>query len=406
MLLAANVFARKLLANVAYHSPFMAPIATKYRGAIRDMKALATPLSSMVAIESRICWHLSIFCEIHTYEKLSSESSQKVGHQDLYQALDSRGYEFGSAFRSLNNILSSEGGSRADVEVFDGLYNEQLQPHIVHPTTLDGTFQLGLASSFCNGSLSGPLAVPTSIKVLWISKKCLSSTDSGIIKAASVSGNNLKMLSDPATTIEYLASAVDESEAKLLVKIDGLRMSAIENSPEIDAGQADNSMCHSLSLFPDVSLLSNNTIIALCSHLTNTLRLKLAEDVTFKKLLEDDIASEQFIRRVEAASGHGKLFVKVGRSLREILSGGTDPLGLLFGHSDDVVRQTYTFYNDDTSHHWRKLSMYIKLMTQRNPNMNILEIGAGTGATTEILMKTFIPDMKNPHLSRYDYTDI
>ncbi|KAJ8058336.1 hypothetical protein OCU04_012528 [Sclerotinia nivalis] len=97
-----------------------------------------------------------------------------------------------------------------------------------------------------------------------------------------------------------------------------------------------------------------------------SLRLKLTAGVAFKNLLKDDVASEQSIHRVEAASG------------RVIFSIEIDPLGLLFGESDDLVRQTYTFFNDETSHHWRKLSMYIKLLAQQNPNMNILDFRAGT----------------------------
>ncbi|KAI9644954.1 hypothetical protein NHQ30_006989 [Ciborinia camelliae] len=409
-------------------------------------------------LDPKSAQNLALDDHLQIYQKASSASSHQVNHQDLYQALDAKGYEFGPAFRSLNNIFFSENGSKADVEVFHGLHDEQLQPHIVHPATLDGILHLGLTSSFHDGSIAGPLAVPTSIEKLWISRNGLSSPKRCIIKAVSVRGDNSKMTSRTATKIEYAASAVDESETKLLVKIDGLRMSPIENSARTDTCQAEETMYHSLSWLPDVSLLRNDSIIALCSRLTHTSEpdesskisiikdLEIAasifiaktletvigsypqpyleryalwaerhlnrlcseptEGVLVKKLLEDDNASEHFIRQVEAASGRGKLIVKVGRSLRLILSGEIDPLGLLFGDSDDLVRQTYTFFNDDTSSHWKKFLMYLKLLSQQNPKMNILEIGAGTGATTEILMKTFIPDQKSPRLSRYDYTDI
>lgn len=45
---AANIFARKLKVNVAYHSPLMTPIATKYLEAIGDMKEMMAAISRKI----------------------------------------------------------------------------------------------------------------------------------------------------------------------------------------------------------------------------------------------------------------------------------------------------------------------------------------------------------------------
>ncbi|TEY39885.1 hypothetical protein BOTCAL_0448g00110 [Botryotinia calthae] len=411
-----------------------------------------------VRVEYGMADGLALHNSQHMYGKDSSTPTRQVNHEELYQALNCRGYEFGTAFQSLSNIHFNGDTSKANVKIFDGLYNEQLQPHIVHPATLDGIFHLGLASLFREESISSPLAVPTFIKMLRISKEGLSSTSNGTIKAYSIRANSSKSPLVPGTTTEFSGFAFNDSGTKLLVEIVGLRLSAIESPPGTDMVQAEKPMCHSLSWFPDISLSTSDSIMALCRSRTNNpdsdsssviliikdleiaafvfisralispissctekhiekylmwakrhlekLAKKPAEFLAVKQLLEDETASNDFICRVEAASGRGKLIVKVGRSLHGILSGEIDPLELLFDDPEDLVRQTYTFYNDITSTHWKKLLNYMKLVTQQNPNMNVLEIGAGTGATTEILMKVLIPHGKKPLLSRYSYTDI
>ncbi|PQE28871.1 polyketide synthase protein [Rutstroemia sp. NJR-2017a BBW] len=391
------------------------------------------------------------------YEEATSASSHQIDQQEFYEALNAKGYEFGRAFQSLDKISSNETGVSANVKVFEGLNSEQQQPHIIHPSTLDGMIHLGLASLFRDGSISGPLAVPTFIEKLWVSKNGLSSRESTTIKAVTVGKQDLKTTSRAAAISEYSGSAVDERETKVLVKIDGLRLSAIESSSEIETSKAEGPMCHSLSWFPDVSLLKGDEILTTCNRLTdvsestspskipiiqdletvasiflartfqtpidsypqeylkkyalwaerhlNRFQLDSAGGEWLRKLLEDDSASEELFRRVEAATARGKLIVKVGRNLRGILSGEVDPLWLLFGDPENLLLQTYSFF-DETSDHWKKFLLYMKLLAHKNPNMDILEIGAGTGATTALVIDTFTQQQGNPQFSRYDFTDI
>jgi SAM-dependent methyltransferase len=54
---------------------------------------------------------------------------------------------------------------------------------------------------------------------------------------------------------------------------------------------------------------------------------------------------------------------------------------------------------------------YLDALVHKNPNVSILEVGAGTGATTVQLMNTltktgYTQQPCGPRFSRYDYTDV
>lgn len=103
----------------------------------------------------------------------------------------------------------------------------------------------------------------------------------------------------------------------------------------------------------------------------------------------------------------GKFFVRIGRSLLQILKGDLDPLTFMF--ADDSVPEFYREVNSKVIC-WEPLYRYLDTMSHKNPGLKILEIGAGTGASTD-----FILDALKGHdngaatvrnCSQYDYTDI
>ncbi|KAI8626510.1 hypothetical protein F5Y19DRAFT_466325 [Xylariaceae sp. FL1651] len=88
----------------------------------------------------------------------------------------------------------------------------------------------------------------------------------------------------------------------------------------------------------------------------------------------------------------GKVVYRVYESLEGILRGDTDGLEIL--RQDDALAQIYSLGNQWDYGPW------LRLLSHRTPHLRILEIGAGTGATTDVVLRgldTFFS---------YTYTDV
>ncbi|KAM7195035.1 ketoacyl-synt domain containing protein [Rhypophila sp. PSN 637] len=95
--------------------------------------------------------------------------------------------------------------------------------------------------------------------------------------------------------------------------------------------------------------------------------------------------------------GHGLVHI-IGENLLEVLHGDRDPLELIFRqesastHSvvDDNVSNFAERYYHEANHGTEPALRYIaELLTFKRPGLKVLEIGAGTGSTTEVILKQF-----------------
>lgn len=85
-----------------------------------------------------------------------------------------------------------------------------------------------------------------------------------------------------------------------------------------------------------------------------------------------------------------------------IFSGETEALQLLF--KDDLLTRVYKFVNNCTPT-FGNLIRYIDALVHKRPDFEFLEIGAGTGSSTEDIVDVLARD-RNPRFSQYAYTDI
>lgn len=87
---------------------------------------------------------------------------------------------------------------------------------------------------------------------------------------------------------------------------------------------------------------------------------------------------------VENNDPAGQLIVRVTRNLQKILQWEVDALGLLF--EDSLTDEYYRFFIEIISG-FRDLSLHIRLLAHKRPNLNILELGAGTGSATRDILR-------------------
>lgn len=117
---------------------------------------------------------------------------------------------------------------------------------------------------------------------------------------------------------------------------------------------------------------------------------------------ESAASREQLISEVEETGIDGYFFMHVGRHLVDILYGRVDPLDLMFrnGLADKYYAKMLA-----NTYHAHPAMEYLDIISFKNPALQIIEIGAGTGGQTLRLLEKMSSDGINRWI-KYDYTDI
>jgi 2-polyprenyl-3-methyl-5-hydroxy-6-metoxy-1,4-benzoquinol methylase len=112
------------------------------------------------------------------------------------------------------------------------------------------------------------------------------------------------------------------------------------------------------------------------------------------------------IRRVAEDSVDGQLLVRQGNVFSGILKGEIEPLQVL--REDNLLTDYYrTAVGTDKLN--PVIAEYINLSAHTNPGMKILEVGAGTGATTKVVLEALGGKGNDGSIARmqsYTFTDI
>jgi hypothetical protein len=364
--------------------------------------------------------------------------SHTVDPKKFYSNLQQRDYDFGASFRSLQNAGTSTHGVLADVRLSYG--TSDTGSLSIHPTTLDGLMQLILIL-YDQSSKSGTI-VPKKLKSLWLANNFRSgdqSRGSTVEALASFSPSY-----DTEKKVEI--TVIDENEHKLLAHFNGLEFAPI-SMVENNSHRSPPAVFHDILWKPCISMLSNDQLQVFCAQkkLEEPTRSFQALDTFIgfhlRRVIEQIDAGEcipshsptiskyiDWIRRmqqthvqtnllslvesdvintsrneIETGGNRAKLWSRVGENLPNLISGELDPLSLLF--KDDTLSKVYEEMNHTNGFH--ALTKYLDLMAHQYPNMSILEIGAGTGATTKSVLKVLDGNGGcTPRYASYTFTDI
>ena len=105
----------------------------------------------------------------------------------------------------------------------------------------------------------------------------------------------------------------------------------------------------------------------------------------WNKLAEDDNFVAELEHRLETASAEATLSVAVGKILPHTLPGEIDPLQILF--NDQLAEKVYR-HGTGAETSYAKLAGFLDALAHRNPDMKILEVGAGTSGGTGPILDT------------------
>ena len=395
------------------------------------------------------------------YEEGLRKCSKTVDESRIYKYMQDIGLDYGPGFQGLQQLSSSNDGA-ASGKVSDQWCTQdtahRVQPHIIHPTTLDSIFQLVVVALSKGADDEIPTMMPTRVGKFWIKGPRVSDLCTGILNAharAVFSGKRKACAG---------VFAMDETTNNLVVTIEDAELTAVSTREAFTQPQEHQKrLCYKFAWRPDLDLLSHQQIQEYCEstrphraasdvefyenlgfilmnfmsdalsslkeevisstepHLRKYIewsRLQLdrfhagslqglpSSDPRWNRLVEDAEFRENLICQVESTK-QGQFFVKVGRNLVAMLKGQLDPLSFLF--QGDLVLEFYRGINANVIC-YEPLNRYLDAMSHKNPALKVLEIGAGTGATTDFILEALSNhkegNARTLSCTKYDYTDI
>ncbi|KAN0087204.1 hypothetical protein V8E54_000892 [Elaphomyces granulatus] len=391
---------------------------------------------------------------VETVANAEASCRKRVSSKQLYELFHTFGFDFGETFQTLHNVaIDQDRGAVATVKapnVKSKMSSGYIQPHLIHPTTLDGIFHSASAALTRGGREAGGAMVPTSIKELWIAADAESTYDSLRVCAK---GNFLGLRQAEGSVI-----AISSATKKPLVKVDGLVSTAISSRQQNQSKNAHQHISFNLDWKPDVTFLtqeSANSLFHPPAELTTedpTQALTIREAVCYMylrrymnryaeekvtnakpwykkytawaqhqldrhargefihakenwdKLAEDDIVFAELETKLQHLTAEGKMLVAIGRVLGQILEGTVDPLEMFF--KDSLVEDVYQ-HGTGLKISYFYLTSYLDALAHKNSGMIILEVGAGTGCATRAMVEILTRHGETTgRLERYDFTDI
>ena len=387
---------------------------------------------------------------------VADRCSTNISQEQFYDYFQALGFKYGPAFQGVQKT-SHDGQTTgtAKVSVYEWPEHEFPQPHIIHPATLDTILQTGIIPLSRGTSQSMPPVIPSRLGRLWIRGSGVAFPSVGNATVCSQGKFTCKRKTDS----QCLVSDVKNDE--ILMCIEAFEGTAISSGNSESQSLASRDLCYKKLWKPDIDIFDRSGLEQYCgtsepheigneffSDLvyvilsfiseTNDALISIDSEETphylqqymewmkseldrfrqgslpsiredspkWKKLKADCKFREEMCARLDLTI-QGRFFLKDGRNLLPILTGKLNPLEFLF--QDDLVSEFYAEVNKQVIS-YRPLFRYLDLLVHQNPSMRILEIGAGTGASTDHILAALDTgsdaNIRFPSCQQYDYTDI
>ncbi|KAL0937175.1 polyketide synthase [Colletotrichum truncatum] len=366
-------------------------------------------------------------------------STTKISAEKLYHNFQEAGLDFGPTFKTLSSVrLGQDLNISATVDYPRGkveqiMPKQYVQPHLVHPTTLDAIVHANLAPLVLSPRHSKVTRVPTYLADGWISAQSDLPHDIYQVSAESRLRGRSEVVGD--------ASAINPKQGRTMVSLTGLVYRTISGEESLTASEAAMHPAYNLIWKPDPAFLNKQQALEVfglplekkddpsswmqdCEALCLAYIRRFVDNVPkdsiaqmawhhqryvkwFQHVVsqksEQPIESIPELERRVVASGasEGKLIIAVGNALSEMLHGKRDPLDVIFKDklAEDVYRNGL-----GSKRCYTQLCNYLDALAHKNPAMEILEIGAGTGGATRPVIAKLTE--KGPRFKHYDFTDI
>jgi NADPH:quinone reductase-like Zn-dependent oxidoreductase/SAM-dependent methyltransferase len=383
------------------------------------------------------------------YTEIVENCLEKTTHERFYTMGRQMGYDFGPTFQTLQDISYEANGNFAAATIKLDEWMEKtgsgaVQEHVIHPTSLDGVLQTVAVLTNRGGSILGSLQAPTQFRELWVSHSLLSRKINATIQVAA------KTDRVAIRDIDASIVALDTKTSDPVLMLDGYRATTVSIHHYVPSERRD--IFYAMDWQPDIDLLSREEKVEHCLRKAVTRlvwnpskRVVCLFYITqaLRELDEEGYVSSQFHMQkymgwmrlhVKELEGQNPLhdpkwqetlapenidqylakFVNEGPAeraiqkfcsqLTRVIKGEVDPLDLLFNQglaSDIYADEVFKVMG-------RRVAAFLDLVTYKHPNMNIVEIGAGTGSITESVLAVISQQERHatPKYNSYTFTDI
>ncbi|CAG8960790.1 hypothetical protein HYFRA_00002327, partial [Hymenoscyphus fraxineus] len=403
---------------------------------------------------------LSALVDKHKLEKQKCRDA--ISETEIYKHLTQAGLEYGPTFQTMRGVTcDNDGGASANVDLQEWkahTTNTDIEPHFIHPAALDTILQLGIVALSDGGKKKISTMVPTRFDELWLSAKgnmMSPLTADGAPNTHVIEAHSKAIMNGPRFC-DVSVTAVDAESGlpRLSMAFGATSVTAAESGL---SSPAIKPLAYNLEWKPDLDLLKNDEISSYCASRVDKGRFRpasehkvdekllyctlifwranqgLGKDVSvhpkyaawMKHMLSDEKLGPRFTRSqlhelsnnrtfmnwlevtVEKCDPEGRMMARVGRNLQGILNGTVNSMELLF--KDEAMSEYYR-HASTAYKAFSEVNAYIDALSHKNPNLKVLEIGAGTGSGTMDLMEVLTHHGDNeagsPRFSEYQFTDI
>ncbi|PTB74995.1 polyketide synthase [Trichoderma longibrachiatum ATCC 18648] len=378
-----------------------------------------------------------------------------------YDNLDTVGLHFGSLFQNLSDVAVNKGQGEVSSfitvpDVARVMPKNFVHPHMIHPSTLDSMMHLfiaGVLDITDKTTLDSPM-VPTFIKDVRISAHISNNPGHrfqgfGVSKLTGFQKFHSDItIWDEDTKTERIAvrgwsgkslgSEVSSVEAKKLchiiewmpdlnlVKQPKLKAKLASDQENEEYRQNVRRLQLASVLFVMLALedLENYPVDKLEGHFMNYYAwcIKVRDDLhkgllphldvaEWKQYMESESLREALFSQIEEYSADGRLLVRTGKALAAVMRKEIDPLQLMFGQ-DNILDELYRNMVE-SGNLPALLKAYLEIVHHNNVNLNIMEIGAGTGSLSAPVLEALGPSsadedrlLNDSAIAKYTYTDV
>ncbi|RFU27072.1 hypothetical protein B7463_g9261, partial [Scytalidium lignicola] len=388
-----------------------------------------------------------------------------VDMTNLYAELETIGLTFGPLFKNLSQAqyaggYQGEAIARVTIpDVASAMPCNYLEPHIIHPATMDSMLHMFLAAfqDLTGGAKIIEPLLPVFMQEVWVSASICNKPGDTFTAHGSVRRVSHKKLEAAITVWD------DDDISRVTVR--GMQAVPLQDTAAVGAG--DRSLCFNIDWKPDVDLLDSkeghayfekvleenpadeNEILRMTKELQlatiiyvrdcingieanqpeggllwyhekymNVLRhwwseyengRILHQSPEWQTIMDDPGAMAKFLERMAGETLDGKLLYRLGPKMVPVLRQEADAIELMFG--DDILE---VYYRDTigTARIQSQLKSYLQSVGHKWTNLKVLEIGAGTGGTSTSVLQALCPvkngstNSKTSSLGSYTYTDI
>ncbi|CAG7999444.1 unnamed protein product [Penicillium salamii] len=385
-----------------------------------------------------------IFAEACMSEQLLSQKQSlcrsSIDFDKIYQKAEDIGIQFGPLFRNLSEVkIHHEANEVGDLlgtitvpDIARCMPHGAVYPHVAHPAMLDSLMH-SVYGSVCSLEGTGTnfeMYLPTHIGEVWIASDISSDVGHKFLC------HNSTRQESP-TAMKSDITLWDKASSKLQVQFKDVDLTHVDSSQKM----ANRSItCHCVDWKQDIESLKENDIrekdtdcikgllplekLELTASLfiksvlpnleervaRNTLPAHLNSYMSWMRRTLDSIESgnhplitpealqrhaedlgalDQLHESTSASSANGSLCIRMGLNMPRILEKEADPLELMFG-DDDLMNAVYreVFAAGNLPDH---LATYLGYLGHQKNELQVLEIGAGTGSTTIHVLNSLCP---------------